>query len=254
MSEIKLPDLPPHDNTLAHDVGCPVYRALDMMCFAKDAVELDRQGRGEPVAVVKVREYYDYSIGANCSVKEKYIKELVDLGKLKKGTKLYTAPQPADPTIKKSLTVAEPVDEEMGIYEDVYDQITDMIEPYVQREYINPNGTLPASVVGATQMMLEHWIKKPAQPACVSPMSDKPACGAQNAECERQQPDPAMAGDDRAEFEAAYIDHGGLRLEDYELDYEPITNRYLDDNEQSAWWAWQASSKRVQPASKEDAK
>lgn len=61
-----------------------------------------------------------------------------------------------------------------------------------------------------------------------------------------QQPDPAMAGDDRAEFEAAYIDHGGLRLEDYELNYEPITNRYLDDNEQSAWWAWQESRKRVQ--------
>lgn len=33
------------------------------------------------------------------------------------------------------------------------------------------------------------------KPACVTPMSDKPACGAQNSECERQQPDPAMAGD-----------------------------------------------------------
>lgn len=32
--------------------------------------------------------------------------------------------------------------------------------------------------------------------ACVAPVSDKPACGAQNAECERQRDDPAMTGDD----------------------------------------------------------
>lgn len=42
---------------------------------------------------------------------------------------------------------------------------------------------------------------KAAQPAtCVAPMSDKPACGAQNAKCETQA-DPAMAGDDLSDRE-----------------------------------------------------
>lgn len=44
------------------------------------------------------------------------------------------------------------------LYEDVYDQLTDMIEPYVQRGE-RPNGQLPASVVSSMQILLNFWLE-----------------------------------------------------------------------------------------------
>lgn len=48
----------------------------------------------------------------------------------------------------------------------------------------------------------------------------------------------APVDDERTAFEAEYVDHYGMRLEDYDFDYDPATNRYRDDCEQSAWWGW----------------
>ena len=50
----------------------------------------------------------------------------------------------------------------------------------------------------------------------------------------------SSAATEREAFEAAYIDHGGMRIEDYDLSYDQAANRYVDDCDQSAWWAWQA--------------
>ncbi|MGV6483205.1 hypothetical protein ACTUVJ_000245 [Stenotrophomonas indicatrix] len=52
-----------------------------------------------------------------------------------------------------------------SVEEDVYCAIADMIEPYVQREGINPNGELPASVHDSVSILLDHWLKtrQPAQ-------------------------------------------------------------------------------------------
>ena len=54
------------------------------------------------------------------------------------------------------------ISEELGIYEDVYDQLTEAIEPYVRE---SPPGSshpnpfeLPASVVGAMNILLAHWV------------------------------------------------------------------------------------------------
>ncbi|MBC8739812.1 hypothetical protein F6X40_24160 [Paraburkholderia sp. UCT31] len=44
-----------------------------------------------------------------------------------------------------------------GIYEDVYEQITDMIEPQVRRALYNDDGPFPASVVDTVSILLEHW-------------------------------------------------------------------------------------------------
>jgi hypothetical protein len=51
------------------------------------------------------------------------------------------------------------LENQLGIYEDIYEQIVEMIEPQVQREWINPNGEFPASVVGTVQLLLEHYRK-----------------------------------------------------------------------------------------------
>lgn len=55
------------------------------------------------------------------------------------------------------LAARQPVGE--SVEEDVYCAIADMIEPYVQREGINPDGALPASVHDSVSILLEHWIK-----------------------------------------------------------------------------------------------
>ncbi len=51
----------------------------------------------------------------------------------------------------------QPVGE--SVEEDVYCAIADMIEPYVQREGINPEGVLPASVHDSVAILLDHWVK-----------------------------------------------------------------------------------------------
>ena len=55
------------------------------------------------------------------------------------------------------LAARQPV--EQSVEEDVYCAIADMIEPYVQREGINPDGALPASVHDSVSILLDHWIK-----------------------------------------------------------------------------------------------
>lgn len=42
------------------------------------------------------------------------------------------------------------------IYEDVYDQLTDIIEPFVNRG-IRPDGELPASVVHSVEFLVKFW-------------------------------------------------------------------------------------------------
>lgn len=65
--------------------------------------------------------------------------------------------------LEAALAARQPV--EQSVEEDVYCAIADMIEPYVQREGINPNGALPASVHDSVAILLDHWLKtrQPAQ-------------------------------------------------------------------------------------------
>ena len=54
------------------------------------------------------------------------------------------------------------ISEELGTYEDVYEQITEAIEPYVSGSPPGSSRTnpfeLPASVVGAMNVLLAHWV------------------------------------------------------------------------------------------------
>lgn len=50
--------------------------------------------------------------------------------------------------------------EACDIYEDVYGQLCDMIEPYVQRQYSNPDGKLPASVVEGFGIVFREWLQR----------------------------------------------------------------------------------------------
>jgi hypothetical protein len=57
--------------------------------------------------------------------------------------------------------LCEPVESD-DIYEDVYEQITDMIEPYVIRGYYpKDNAFLPASVVDSVGTLLKHRLENP---------------------------------------------------------------------------------------------
>lgn len=51
--------------------------------------------------------------------------------------------------------IIEAIDGELGIYEDVYEQIVELIRPYVN------TGKLPGSVVHSVEMLLEHWASAP---------------------------------------------------------------------------------------------
>lgn len=82
--------------TVSGDIAYPIHEDPegDYVTYEDHvaAIKADRQRRGEPVA--KVND-------------EGFIVE-TGLG-LASGTKLYASPQPADPVVKESLTVAEPV-------------------------------------------------------------------------------------------------------------------------------------------------
>ncbi len=56
-----------------------------------------------------------------------------------------------------ALAARQPVEE--SVEADVYCAIADMIEPYVQREGVNPDGVLPASVHDSVAILLDHWVK-----------------------------------------------------------------------------------------------
>ena len=63
--------------------------------------------------------------------------------------------------IKESVDVEEltsrvmgNLGDNLGIYEDVYEQLCDMIEPYVTDD----DSSLPGSVVGSVKIMLGSWL------------------------------------------------------------------------------------------------
>jgi hypothetical protein len=49
------------------------------------------------------------------------------------------------------------IEEELGIFEDVYENLTDMLEPHVIRDPLSDRRTFPASLVGSFTMLLDHW-------------------------------------------------------------------------------------------------
>ncbi len=59
------------------------------------------------------------------------------------------------------------LEDHLGIYEDVYEQIVEIIEPHVCREGANPDGFLPASVVGSVGVLLEKALSEQPQSAGV---------------------------------------------------------------------------------------
>lgn len=91
--EIRLPPLPDEDGyittkIIGRDVALNAYRPSTMESYARDAVKADRQQRGEPAGEVAGTYKGAYSVGNVFFPKD---------GPLLSGTKLYTAPQPAEP-------------------------------------------------------------------------------------------------------------------------------------------------------------
>lgn len=57
------------------------------------------------------------------------------------------------------LAARQPVEEEENVAADTYWTVAEMIEPHVQRDGINPDGALPASVHDSVSILLDHWLK-----------------------------------------------------------------------------------------------
>lgn len=58
-----------------------------------------------------------------------------------------------------ALAARQPVESEENVAADTYWTLAEMIEPHVQREGINPDGALPASVHDSVAILLEHWLR-----------------------------------------------------------------------------------------------
>lgn len=59
----------------------------------------------------------------------------------------------------RDLAARQPVESEENVAADTYWTLAEMIEPHVQREGINPDGALPASVHDSVAILLEHWLR-----------------------------------------------------------------------------------------------
>lgn len=61
--------------------------------------------------------------------------------------------------LEAALAARQPVESEKNVAADTYWTLAEMIEPHVQREGINPDGVLPASVHDSVAILLEHWLR-----------------------------------------------------------------------------------------------
>lgn len=61
--------------------------------------------------------------------------------------------------LRAALAARQPVESEENVAADTYWTLAEMIEPHVQREGINPDGALPASVHDSVAILLEHWLR-----------------------------------------------------------------------------------------------
>ncbi len=61
--------------------------------------------------------------------------------------------------LKEVLAARQPVESEENVAADTYWTLAEMIEPHVQREGINPDGALPASVHDSVAILLKHWLR-----------------------------------------------------------------------------------------------
>ncbi|WP_414607129.1 hypothetical protein [Stenotrophomonas sp. FR010] len=59
----------------------------------------------------------------------------------------------------REVAARQPVESEENVAADTYWTLAEMIEPHVQREGINPDGALPASVHDSVAILLEHWLR-----------------------------------------------------------------------------------------------
>lgn len=130
----------------------------------KAAIELDRQGRGEPAAWEKALRFAEHV--RKCLRNDGEYAPLIT-----QDVDEVIAALRAHPAIKESLTVAEPVKVPSK------PQIRDI---FLANGFAIPHGhdDLKPYVYAAARDLLARY---------GAPMSDKPACGVQNAECERQQ-------------------------------------------------------------------
>jgi len=62
----------------------------------------------------------------------------------------------------KASDVIHQLEKHLGIYEDVYEQLVELLEPHILREGINPLGVLPASVSESVEMLLEAYTNPPS--------------------------------------------------------------------------------------------
>jgi hypothetical protein len=61
------------------------------------------------------------------------------------------------------------ISEHLGIYEDVYEQLTERLEPHVNRNPHDDRRTFPASVVDSFNMLMDHW-ESTGMPEIVTPV------------------------------------------------------------------------------------
>ncbi|WP_414613224.1 hypothetical protein [Stenotrophomonas pavanii] len=59
----------------------------------------------------------------------------------------------------RDLAARQPVESEENVAADTYWTLAEMIEPHVQRDGINPDGALPASVHDSVAILLAHWLR-----------------------------------------------------------------------------------------------
>lgn len=75
------------------------------------------------------------------------------------GTNRMRVEHPTDQVAAEAIYQA--ISEHLPIYEDVYDQLSEMIEPHVSRLH-QPDGWLPASVVDSVRLLLEQAVESRA--------------------------------------------------------------------------------------------
>ena len=98
--DIELPPLPePFTYTRPGKSEGALFHAGHMQDYAREAIEADRQRRGEPVAWL-------YEVDGGSGEWEQYLHlfEPLQCSNVRNVQPLYAAPQPADPVVKNSLT------------------------------------------------------------------------------------------------------------------------------------------------------
>lgn len=139
---------------------------------ASAKVDASNSEQGDPVAYADPQAFTNFSNG---TATKEWMWAKPDTGLVPLVMKHAAAPKTLPKTARQLIadvvgcdradTLIFKLENQLGVYEDIYEQIVEMIEPQVQREGINPDGEFPASVVGTVELLLEHYRKSQATSA-----------------------------------------------------------------------------------------